>query len=215
MSVDMTARALYVGVALVGGACAGLVRAGQDEAGRVRIWKFAADAAGGAPSGFKTPVGSWIVESSPRGKLVVQHASNADPVFNVMLAEGVSATDVDLSVNLRAVAGELDRGGGVVWRARDAKNYYVARYNPLEDNLRVYKVVDGVRSQHFQDAAIVHDDRWYSLRVVMKGDHIEVYLDDKKYLDAHDDAFPGAGTVGLWTKSDARTKFENLTLRKP
>jgi hypothetical protein len=116
---------------------------------------------------------------------------------------------VDLSVQMKAVAGRSDQGGGLIWRAKDAKNYYVARYNPLEDNFRVYKVVNGSRSE-FQSATIKHSAGWHTLRVTMAGDHIECYYDGKKYLDVKDSTFADAGRIGLWTKADAQTHFDDL-----
>ena len=105
------------------------------------------------------------------------------------LAEGTTYKNVDLSVKLRAVAGELDRGGGVVWRAKDKKNYYICRYNPLEDNFRVYKVVDGVRTM-FKNAKTAGDEKWHSLRVTMAGPKITCYLDGQKMLEADDASSP-------------------------
>src|SRR6266567_2465356 len=83
-------------------------------------------------------------------------------------ADDTNAKDVDVSVKMKAVAGETDQGGGLVWRARDAKNYYLARYNPLEDNYRLYKVVDGKRTL-IQNADITHSGGWHTLRVTMSG----------------------------------------------
>jgi hypothetical protein len=145
--------------------------------------------------------------------VLAQTASNANPVFNVVLIDDTNAKDVDISVKIKAVAGERDQGGGLVWRAKDAKNYYIARYNHLEDNYRVYKVVDGKRSAPFQNADIKHHDGWTTIRVTMKGDHIECYYDGKKYLDVRDSTYTGPGKIGLWSKADARSQFDELTLK--
>ena len=177
-----------------------------------KIWTFDQDAIGKAPKGFTAGVGDWKVASEGDGKVLEQTAKNANPIFNVILADAPIAKDLDLSVKLKARAGKLDQGGGLVWRAKDAKNYYVARFNHLEDNFRVYKVVDGVRSQHFQNADVAHRDDWMVVRVIMRGDHIECYLDAKKYLDVHDSSFPDAGKVGVWSKSDAQSSFDELSL---
>ena len=104
-----------------------------------------------------------------------------------------------------------DQGGGLIWRARDPKNYYVARFNPLENNFRVYTVVDGNapsfgRRSHLRG-------RWCRLRVTMKGDHIVCHQDGVKLLDVHDTTFPGPGKIGLWSKSDAQTEFDDLELQ--
>src|SRR5437899_261279 len=115
-----------------------------------RTWTFEDDARGAAPKGFSPAVGEWTVVTAGEGKVLAQSAKNASPVFNVVLVDDTKAKDVDISVKLKALAGEHDQGGGLVWRARDAKNYYVARFNHLEDNFRVYKVVNGVRAAPFQ-----------------------------------------------------------------
>ena len=93
-----------------------------------------------------------------------------------------SFTDVDLSVAFKAVAGKLDQGGGLVWRYKDANNYYIARMNPLEDNYRVYKVVAGKRTQLGSVDVKIPSGEWHTLRVVHKADHIQCYLDGKSYL---------------------------------
>ena len=127
------------------------------------------------------------------------------------LVDGTSYGDLDLSVRLRAVAGEVDRGGGLVWRARDAKNYYIARYNPLEDNFRVYKVQDGKRTQ-FQSAKVPGDEAWHVLRVTMVGTRITCRLDGQSLLEVEDSTFPAAGMIGLWSKADAQSYFDDLTV---
>ncbi|WP_435011600.1 hypothetical protein P12x_002916 [Tundrisphaera lichenicola] len=179
---------------------------------RSKTWTFDSDSTGTVARGFTVDSGEWKVTPSEGGNAFAQRAESPDDEFNVVLADSPTARDVDLSVRLSAFAGLDDRGGGVVWRAKDAKNYYVARYNHLEDNFRVYKVVDGKRSPELQNADIKHHDGWTKLRVTMKGDRIECYLDGKKYLEVRDDTFPGAGKVGLWSKADARTLFDDLTL---
>ena len=115
-----------------------------------------------------------------------------------------------MSVKFKAVAGKLDQGGGLVWRYRGAGNYYIARMNPLEDNFRVYRVVAGKRIQLATADVKAAAGQWHSLRIVQRGDHIECYFNGKKYLDAKDDTFKGAGKVGLWSKADAQTYFADL-----
>jgi hypothetical protein len=180
--------------------------------GAKKTWKFEDDAIGAVPKGFTPAIGDWTVVSSDGNRVLAQSAKNANTVFNLVLIDDTSAKDVDVSVKIKAMAGEFDQGGGLVWRAKDAKNYYVARFNHKEDNFRVYKVVDGVRSQPLQNADVKHHDGWTALRVTMKGDHIECYIDGKKYLDVNDTTYPNAGKIGVWSKSDARSQFDDLTL---
>jgi hypothetical protein len=176
-----------------------------------RTWKFDDEASGQIAKGFVGEVGTWTVVDSDQGKALAQSAKNANSVFNITLATDTSAKDVDLSVRMKAVAGEIDQGGGLVWRAKDAKNYYLARYNPLEDNYRLYKVVDGKRTL-IQNADITHSEGWHTLRVTMTGDQMTCYYDGKKYLEGKDDTFPEAGKIGLWSKADAQSQFDDLSL---
>src|SRR5262249_14797207 len=151
---------------------------------------------------------------SKTGYALAQTSADCDALFNLCVAEGGSFKDVEISVAFKAVKGEKDQGGGVVWRYLDANNYYVARMNPLEDNFRVYKVVAGKRAPEFQSVEVkVKPGEWHTLKVVMKGDHIECFLDGKKHLDVKDATFKDAGKVGLWTKADAQTHFDDFQAR--
>ncbi len=176
-----------------------------------RTWDFESDEPGKIAKGFSNEVGRWIVAQDGKNGVLAQKAESDDDTFNVTLIEGTNAKDLDLSVRLKAVAGKNDQGGGVVWRAKDAKNYYIARYNPLEDNFRVYKVEAGKRTM-FENAKVPGDMEWHTLRITMKGPKITCYLDGKKTLEAEDSTFPEAGRIGLWSKADAQSYFDDLTL---
>src|SRR3954451_19224182 len=159
----------------------------QDSA--TRTWTFDDETAGRIARGFTNEVGQWSVVPSDQGKALAQSAKNANSIFNITLIGDTNAKDLDLSVRMKAVAGETHQGGGLVWRAKDAKNYYLARYNPLEDNYRLYKVVNGKRTL-IQNVDITHSDGWHTLRVTMIGDQIACYYDGKKSLEAKDSTFP-------------------------
>jgi hypothetical protein len=135
-------------------------------------------------------------------------------VYNVLLVKGLQMTDGLIQVRGLATSGKLDQGGGVVWRARDARNYYIARYNPLEDNLRLYTVKKGRRKQLASARIKLRRHQWFTLYVTMKGDHIRVHIAGTKLLDIHDKTFTGPGRIGLWTKADARSHFTDLRVRK-
>src|SRR5690348_1011056 len=92
-----------------------------------KTWTFEDDEAGSTPKGFTPGVGEWKVVTTDEGKALAQSARNANPVFNIALVDDTHTRDVDISVKLKAVAGELDQGGGLVWRAKYARNYYIAR----------------------------------------------------------------------------------------
>ena len=193
---------------------ASLALTSMAESGK-RSWDFDTDKAGTIAGGFTSEVGEWKIvadASAPsKANVFAQLAKNERPVFNVALARETSYANVDITVKLRSIAGQIDQGGGVVWRARDAKNYYIARYNPLEENYRVYKIEEGRRTQ-LGTADIKRSEGWHTLRVTMTGEHIECYYDGKKYLDVNDSTFKDAGSIGLWTKADAQTHFDDLTV---
>jgi hypothetical protein len=202
-------RPARVGVFLTGIALASAVASSARPGAEKRSWDFESDAAGKIAKGFTNEVGRWEVVDDGGNRVLAQLAKSDDAVFNVALAEGTAYKDVELSVRLRAVAGENDRGGGLVWRARDKDNYYIARYNPLEDNFRVYKVENGKRTQ-FRSAHVPGDTNWHTLRVTMTGSKIVCYLDGTKHLECEDATFPGAGRIGLWSKADAQSYFDDL-----
>ncbi len=178
-----------------------------------RTWNFDSDAPEATPSGFANEKGDWKVMAESTApsppNVLAQQAKNSGSTFNLTLIADTNYQDVDISVKMKAVAGREDQGGGLVWRAKDKDNYYVARYNPLEDNYRLYKVVKGRRSE-LKSANIKHTEGWHILRVTMKGNLIQCYYDGRKYLEAKDGTFPGSGKIGLWTKADAQTQFDDL-----
>jgi hypothetical protein len=162
--------------------------------------------------------GAWQVvaeRSAPGGEglALAQVGASPSPVYNLCLAESPRLRDLELSVAFEAVAGDKDQGGGLVWRCRDENNYYIVRYNPLEENYRLYKVADGKRTQLATQEGLKPVQGWRTLQVKQVGDAIECHLDGKKVLTAHDNTFPDAGRVGLWTKADAKTRFATLAYR--
>jgi hypothetical protein len=187
-----------------------------------RHWSFDGGTANGIPAGWSpgetngagTPATWGIVvrEDAPSAPNTfgVTLSKNRGQTFNVGLAEDTRFQDLDLSVEVLAVSGEEDQGGGPLWRAADADNYYIARWNPLERNFRVYIVVDGRRRQLASAPATDDISTWHTIRVVAIGAHIDCYLDGEKLLSVDDETFASAGEVGLWTKADATVLFDSL-----
>lgn len=120
---------------------------------------------------------------------------------------------MDISVRVKAVSGKQDQGGGPIWRARGKDDYYIARWNPLEDNFRVYFVKNGRRKQLGSANVDAPPDQWHTIRIVMMGQKIEAYLNGKKLITVEDSSFAEAGMVGLWTKADAATSFDDLSVK--
>ena len=130
--------------------------------------------------------------------------------YKVVLVDGTAATDLELEVSFLAVAGKGDMGGGLIWRAKDDRNYYLTRANPLEQNIRFYRVVGGVRKKLANFDQIIPVDRWHTLRVVAHGDQVQVVFDGQPVLNVQDKTFQTGGMIGLWTKADAVTYFDTL-----
>ncbi|MEW6307083.1 MAG: family 16 glycoside hydrolase [Verrucomicrobiota bacterium] len=191
----------------------------------VREWNFENATPNALPAGWvaaKTGTGpgsDWKVltdNTSPHGAKTVAQMSGEgpNPLFNLCVAEGTSFADVDMTVAFKPIKGEIDQGGGLLWRYQDANNYYVARFNPLEDNYRVYKVTGGKRKQLATADATGLAGQWHTMRVVHKGDQIQCYLNGKLLLQAKDTEIPKAGKIGFWTKADAVTAFDGLVVRE-
>ena len=180
-------------------------------AAQKQVWNFESDTPGKIAKGFRNEVGRWEVKKEGENHVLYQMAKSDDDTFNVTLVEGTNFKDIDLSVRLKAVEGKLDQGGGLVWRTNDKSNYYIARYNPLEDNFRVYKVEGGKRTM-FESTKLPGDTNWHTLRITMVGTKITCYFDGKKSLEADDPTFPGPGMIGLWSKADAQSYFDDLTV---
>jgi len=164
-------------------------------------------------AGWRTVDGRWAVEEmsgAPSGKRVlVQHA--VENAFNVIVAPPGPYTDVDVSVRFKPISGHEDASGGIVFRFSEGR-YYVVRANALEDNFRLYYYDRGrhqLATARVQPPAL---GQWHAIRVVAVGDHIQAYLNGQLLLDYRDNRFR-SGQVGLWTKADSVTAFDDLVIR--
>lgn len=158
-----------------------------------------------------------VAETSAPGKTghaLMQTAKSPNAVYNLCIRDGSKLQDGEISVKLKTLHGELDQGGGLVWRYKDANNYYITRYNPLERNFRVYRVVDGKRSQlATKEDVELPSDKWFTVAVKQHGQNIECTLNGAHQLKVEDKTFTESGQVGLWTKADAQTLFDELLIR--
>jgi len=161
------------------------------------------------------PGSVWQVtedRTAPRGAKVLAQVSSEGPrpLFNLCVADDTSYRDLDLSVQLKSVSGKIDQGGGPVWRYQDQNNYYICRFNPLENNFRVYKVITGKRTELATADLTLPAGAWHTIRITHAGDQIRCYLNGELKLEARDTAIPAAGKIGLWSKADAVTAFDAL-----
>ena len=171
----------------------------------------------------KTPAG-WICGVTGRGNAVWKVEADATApskphvlrqsgagTFPWCVKSGTSIVDGCVEVRFKAIAGKEDQAGGVVWRWKDKDNYYVARANALEDNVSLYYTADGRRNTIQYVDAPVAKRTWHVLRVEFAGTKIRVYLNGKLYIDVDDKRISGAGAVGVWTKADSDTAFDDFS----
>lgn len=165
--------------------------------GQGATWSIAQDAT--APSG-----GQVLALTDPRGA----RAST----YNLAWTGEVPFQDGRIEVKLKSGTGREDQGGGPIWRVQDKDNYYVARWNPLEDNLRLYYVEDGNRRELESANADLPADQWHTIAIEQRGNRITAFLDGRQMFETTDETFTRAGGVGVWTKADAATLFDDLSV---
>ena len=187
--------------------------------------RFETDAVGATPKGWtatKTGRGEpkWTIEqdqTAPSKLRIVKQSGQA--TYPLLLKDDTDIKDGFIEMKFKAVAGSEDRAAGLVWRARDANNYYVVRANALEDNVVLYRTVDGVRRAldivgrkgGYGIDVSVPANQWHGLRVDFNGSRFRVRYKGKQLFEVDDSTFSDAGKVGLWTKADSVTLFDEVT----
>jgi len=178
---------------------------------------FDKDQTGAAPSGWRAGVtgrGSpkWAVETdatAPSKPNVLKQSGTG--TFPWCVKPDVSLADGYIEVKFKPISGREDQAGGLVWRWKDGDNYYVARANALENNVSLYYTANGRRNELKYVKAPVPRDTWHTLRVEFAAKKIRVILDGKPYIEMEDDHISGAGAVGVWTKADSVTLFDDFS----
>ena len=189
--------------------------------GKSFLYNFDSEAAGQMPVKFHEALtgqgakAQWVVEADPSAPsqpnvLAQLSKDKTDYRFPLAIADEGSFQDLDLSVKFKAISGDVDRAAGLVFRLKDANNYYVVRANALEGNCRLYHVVAGKRQQFAGADFKVASGEWHELRVECVGNKITCYYDAEKKIESTDDTFKEAGKIGLWTKADSVTYFDDL-----
>jgi len=154
----------------------------------------------------------WTVEqyySAPRKPNVLKQSGQAS--FPVCFKNGTNIKDGFVEVKFKPVAGREDQAGGVIWRLQDANNYYIARANALENNVTIYHTIKGKRTEKKRTKMEVSPGAWHTLRVDFRGNHFTVTFDGRKAIEWNDDTFKTAGKVGVWTKADSVTEFDDFS----
>ncbi len=153
----------------------------------------------------------WAVEidsSAPSQPNVLKQAGSG--TFPWCVKKAVSIADGFVEVKFKPLAGREDQAGGLVWRWKDGDNYYIARANALEGNVSLYHTEGGHRMTIKYVDAPVTGNQWHRLRVEFSAKHIKVLLDGKPYIELEDGHITGAGAVGVWTKADSVTAFDDF-----
>ena len=171
---------------------------------------------GAPPPGWtatKTGTGNakWTIEkddTAPSKPNVLKQSGQA--TYPVCIKDGTSLKDGFVEVKFKPLSGKEDQAGGLIWRAKDSNNYYVARANALEDNVTIYHTVNGRRTEKKRTNMKVASNQWHTLRVDFQGNRFTVTIDGKKAIDWTDDTFKDAGKVGVWTKADSVTLFDDF-----
>jgi hypothetical protein len=160
--------------------------------------------------------GEWSLIADPTatdGRAIAQVSKDrTDYRFPLAVYKPYSGKDLELSVRFKPVAGTVDQAGGIAVRLSTPDDYYVARANALEDNVRFYRVVKGRREQLASANAKVAPNEWHTLALRAEGDRFTVSFDGKALLTAQDNTFPDAGKVALWTKADSVTYFDTISI---
>jgi hypothetical protein len=176
-------------------------------AGMTYAWSFDQDAPGAMAAPWFNVLGDWRVEDGA----VVQAGEYGNPDFPRVLFEGLQFTDLKMSVRCRMETGDTDKACGLVFRAVDSENYFITRSNVLEDNIRLYRVVNGDRQQFASASRPVSSNAWHTLEVEATGSHITVSWNSEKIIDETDATF-ASGVIGMWTKADSITRFDDLSV---
>lgn len=207
------------------GACMAVAVLGVTVASNAETVDFQGEQVGVPPKG-------WLFTTTGKGtpKWTVEH-DNSDQAKGQVLKQSGKATyplalrqatrirEGFVEVSFKPIAGSEDRAGGLVWRAKDANNYYVVRANALENNVVLYKTVNGVRSSleilgrkgGYGVKVAVPANQWHTLRVDFAGTRFQVTFDGKSLFEVDDATFGEAGMVGLWTKADSVTEFRDFS----
>jgi hypothetical protein len=196
--------------------------------GATRTIEFSDDAVGQAPKGFEFGYtakagipGKWVVQAEGGNQYLAQvDADNTRSRFPVAVVSDLAAADIDVSVRFKPVSGRVDQAGGLVWRFQNQDNYYLVRANALENNVVLYKVENGKRTdlpvkgegRTYGKKTSVPSGQWSTLRVRAAGPRFEVFFNGNKLYEVEDATFSKPGQVGVWTKADSVTQFDDLTI---
>src|SRR5436305_7510207 len=175
-------------------------------------WLFDSDPRGGLPAGAEVFSGNWVVRAesdAPTSPNALCQTGQA--TFHALSLSPATYTDLAVSVRFKPISGAVDQAAGIIFRIQDKNNYYIVRANALENNVDIFKYSGGVRSLIQEGSATVVSGKWQELRIEAIGNSIRGYLNNQQVVKANDESFK-TGKIGLWTKADSVTCFDNVQL---
>lgn len=179
---------------------------------------FENDEVGKTPKGFipsytgQPQQLNWKIINDNGNKVVAQSAKNEGDYYNLLILDNKTYGNFKMAVRIKAVAGDEDEGGGLVWRLTDNNNYYIARLNPLENNFRFYKVANGNRKQLESVNVEIKSGEWFTMSIEMNGNKIICSINGETKIETVDDTYKNGGEIGLWSKADAQSYFDDLII---
>lgn len=206
MRKKFTTICLHIALALLAGV--GLCAAAEQS--RTTQWTFDKEQTGKIPTGATVFAGKWAVQTefdAPSAPNVLCQTGKAD--YPALSLSDKIYGDMTVATRFKAISGDIDRAAGIIFRIQNKDNYYILRANALEDNINIYKYVGGWRSAIQESSAKVPSGRWQELRVEVKGNHIRGFLNGKQVVETTDNTFK-TGKIGLWTKTDSVTCFDDV-----
>lgn len=202
----------------------GAVEEAETDPHRQRQWTFDSSSPGMLPGSYVVgtlfdgrPAGEWKILITDRAKSASQvlaqlQPKGTDQTHKVLLIGGTESANIDVEVFYLAVAGKADFGAGLLWRAKDDRNYYLLRASLVEQKIRVYRVVNGIQQVVKQVDRPLPSTGWHKLRIVQRGCEMKAIFDETTLFRACDNTYT-SGRIGLWTKADAVTYFDDLFLK--
>jgi 3-keto-disaccharide hydrolase len=194
------------------GSSATSAQASASGAGQLR-WNFDQDQPGGLPKGAQAFTGSWAVRAesdAPSPPNALCQTGTAE--FPALELGDATYTNVTMTTRFKPISGKEDQAAGLIFRIQDKDNYYIVRANALENNVMIFKYQGGRRSTIKSGSAQVPTGKWQELRAEISGDRIRGFVNEQQVVEATDGTFKSAGRVGLWTKSDSVTCFDDVTV---
>lgn len=205
----ITATLLFL-ASCSGGQSSSQGSSGPEELFAEELWNFDEDSAGNLPEGAEVFSGAWEVRPEPDTPSEPNAlCQTGEAEFPALVLGDTEYGDLAMVTSFKPISGEEDQAAGLIFRVQDKDNYYIVRANALEDNVAIFKYVNGRRREIESESARLEPGEWRELGVEASGDRIRALLDKKEVVEATDDEFT-TGRVGLWTKADSVTCFDDV-----